>query len=568
MTEIFSRLDMLAPKYELSFKGDNGYKTPVGSVLTLFVFGLTFFSIRNILSDFIFKTNPQMTMQNFVVDEFTNISASNINMKISFEIVGNNRTTIDTTGIFAPKVEYTHVVDNHTENLEERMGNCQTNQGTSDPKSFCLDTNQMINFGKTEFEFDPEESVDYANQDFVMRIQYDELLYNISNYTSPIFMGSNTEFVFTKSFMVSQRELTFVKKTIDIQDTGFILYNKRDQLEFYVLDQVKLIYSFDESFGKTGHHFRFTIKTTGESIQISYVTFDDLLSAFGGTLTTILFIVQTTYSYFSEYFMNIELINAVFNFHSVDLTISNIIDNKLKCKFENIKYDVELTNMPINKTSLIKSGSKQSAESDIYLERRKLFEYEFDEYHCKKRLMESKYMATDQSQIYKESEIQLPDKEANIDLKEQLESFVEIADNIKQARSVHTYGCFQYFKAKCKRSLNINKLNVEEKILLSADTIIGCKMSYEFLAKSLIDLSNMKSYLFHDSLKNLMSFPSLNVHSPYVQNSLEAFIDDISKNTIDSYSSKYLIADLFSNSESWKDDKIKRLFENFTKSLF
>lgn len=569
MTELFSRLDMLAPKYELSFKGETGYKTPLGSLLTIFVFGLTFFSIRNTFSDFIFQTNPQMTKQNFIVDESTEVSASKINLKISFEIVGSSRSTVDTTGIFGPKVEYIHTVDNHMESLEERMSNCLLSQGVEDPHTFCFDNNQTIAFGKTEFEFNPEESVGYVNQDFVMHIEYSELVYNISNYEIPILMASNTEFVFAQSYMLSLRELTFVKKTIDIQDTGFIYYKKRDQLEFYELNQVKLIYSFDESFNKTGHHFRFTIKTTGESIQISYVTFDDVLSAFGGTFTTVLFLVQITYTYICDFFMNIQLINAVFNFHSVDSVASKIIDSKLRSKAQIAADEVELTKTPISKTNLIKlRGDSPTYDCDIFLERRKMFESEFDEYHSKKRMLESKNYSSDRSEIYKDDEIRSSDIEPAVDLKRQLSNFVQIADNIKQARCDYAFGCFQYFKAKCKRSLNINKLKVEEKLLLSADTILQFKMSYEFLAKSLIDLSNLKSYIFNDSFKTIMGFPSLNVNSPSAAESLQDFFDDTTKNNMNSYSSQHLIAELFADSERWKDEKIKKLFQNYTKSLF
>lgn len=593
-------LDMLAPKYELNFKGENGYKTPLGSVFTLVVFGITFFSIRNTFSDFINKTNPQMTLENYTVDELSTTSTSSIPIQITFEIAGGDRSKVSTSGILAPNVTYSKSSEpskNDKENQGEgkdnmkkdqksgvRMINCLFSNSTSDSSSFCLDSTQTLNFGDTEFKFDPSESTEYVNYTFVMHIEYKDLKYNLSNYDNPFFEGSGKEFVLVQSNYFSLRELLFVKKTVRIRDTGFIYYNERTPVDYYQLDQIKLIYSFDQIMGQddnkgpTGHNFKFTIKTTGENIEIDYVTFDDVLSAFGGTFGSIFYIVQTVYAYICDFFMNVELVNVVFKFHSGS-DIIHRADN-FESKFRNTsELQCRETEM-INNTNLVGSYnireiSKRKAPeiiTDNIFEQRMRFENNFEEFHAKKdKLATSNLTNVELIDLGREEESPCrlqPDIQIRNDLRFHMNSLVKLAETANQGRIAYAFGCCQYFRAKWKKQIGLKSLNLEEKILLTAESILEFKMSYEYLAKSLNEINSVKNLILDESLLPLIDVPSLNVRSATSINWLNNFLELSCNNSQQEFSSFRKIIGVFSESRLWRKEKVKKLFKNFSVSLF
>lgn len=586
-----SKFDMISPRYELKFKGNDGYKTPLGSFFTLLSFAITFFSIRNIISDFANRTNPYMSIQNFSVDETSTVSATSIPIQISFEIAGGDRNKVSLIDFPAPTISYVkQSPQNKTSNTsssssssssistssppkknnDPQMLNCTFSNGTIDINSFCLDSNQTVTFDSSKFSFDPSRVSNTSNT-YVMIVEYTELRYNVSNYEIPYFFGGNKEFIFVESNKNSLRELLFIKKSISIQDTGFIYYNQRVTADYYQLEEVKLIYSFDLTNStdskKAGHDVRFTIKTTGDSISISYITFDDLLSAFGGTFGSIFYIIQIIYSNICEYFMNTDLINVIFKFHTSGICPEILPNFKVAYTTENNNdQNNEQTRKPLEPTIRLKierKGSKGSSEqtkyNDQFYLQRKLFEREFEDFQSKKNLFNSR------SEEEVNMSCQYKDRD---DLGNHLKSLVKILDEVGKTRKPYYFSCCQYFIAKSKRMFRLGELFSNEKILLAAESVIETKMSYEFLAKTLNEIQSIKHCILDKELQCFVAMPSLNVNSETSIYKLNQFLLNSIKDESQEEISYHHLLEVFSSADSWKKRKTQRLFKNFTKSLF
>lgn len=584
MFHFLSKFDMISPRYELKFKGNDGYKTPLGSLFTVIVFATSFFSIRDMFFNFVNRRNPLMSMQNFSVDETSTVTASSIPVKISFVVAGEDKNKVSLINFPAPVITYVKPVTQNeasvnTSNLtavnsttslstvKSQMINCTYINGSLDSSHFCLDTEEQITFDYSKLSFDPTK-VSQSNVTYVMIIEYTELRYNISNYDTPYFFGSNKEFIFAESNKYSLRELLFTKKTIDIQNTGFIYYSQRQTIDYYQLEEIKLIFSFDNAnstgIKKVTHDLRFTIKTTGDSITINYLTFDDLLSAFGGTFGSIFYIVHIIYSNICEFFMNTDLINVIFKFHTSILGPDPIIyksvltsDNNLQDQnIENSKK--HLKQSKTLKMELATCSTKFSGYDDHYYLQRKLFEKEFEIYKSKKNLVHSNS---------EDNLLQTKSNESIDELDKQLKNLVLMLEDVGKNREPYYFNCCQYFRAKCKKGLKFCNLKLEEKVLLAAESVIETKMSYEFLAKTLNELQSIKHCIFDKELQCFVAMPSLNISSITSINKLNKFL----LNSLDGNDQEVpfqRVLQIFSASELWRKRKTQRLFKNFSKSMF
>lgn len=583
-----SKFDLISPRFELKFKGNEGYKTPLGSLFTFLIFCTTIFSIRGTILDFANTDNPSMSIQNFSINETSNVSASQIPIEISFEIAGGDRNKVNITTLPTPTITYSKQEpqknteggmstnsssskSNNTEKQEIQQNNnmsaCVNSDGTTDLQNFCLDDAQTIVFATSQFQFEPPNETTTSTSTYVMLIEFPQLRYNISNYDNPYFFGDTKQFIFTETNKFSLRELLFTKKTIDIQDTGFIYYNQRPTVEFYQLDDIKLIFSMDsttDEHSPKGHSFKFTISTTGDAISITYVTFDDVLSAFGGTFGSIFYIVQIIYGNICEYFMMSDLINIVFKFHSGNISKEIFPVIKLQNSTENQEQCNEHTNKPLEEMNKIKvlhssPNTRPSIYEDQYYVQRKLFEKEFEEYQVKKLQSVRYYNDNEEQSLRKDQERE--------EFGTQLKGFVSILEDVNRGRQPYSFGCCQYFKAKCKHSFRLGKLNVPDKILMTAESIIETKMSYEFLAKSLNELQSLKHVMLDENLQDFIAMPSISINTETSIQKLNQFLHCSLKGGSEEMSIQGIL-ESFSENGAWKKRKTHVLFKNFIKSIF
>lgn len=783
MKELIYKFDMISPGYELKSKGQSGYRNPFGLVSTIGIFVLTLFSIQSVLINFIYKINPSVVIENFTVDmNNLSVDSSGVKFSFSFEQAGGARSILNTSLIVPPNITYkidstysnttTATITTNDTTVQdlgdnnEAMTQCLDESTLeADDKRYCVPSNKTVYFDESILTFIPAESVRFKTPVFVINVEFQEQLFNVSNFDSPIFFGSNKHSIFAESDVMSLRELVFMKKIIDISDPGFIFYPQRATQTVYELVSIDMIYSQkvtgggkarllqiptqqisntsisnstdglksltinstvansttessslnmnsnssasnttnqtssnivnssntsanltsnstqiantnstsntsanstsssnttpttslnetssnltqanntnsssassnstiqqaisnstqisnstnstnqnnNSTTGQTGpdkvskdhpqiddtplqnspkfqHQFSLQLKNNGMHITIKYTSFDDILTAFGGTFSTIFFLFQTVFGIACDLFMSTDLLNAIFHFHrgeyDREVKPTQIFNNygDLQLQENAITIEIQDSNSKDGNCDkpkplkILASSDNLTKISDNFYLQRKLFEKKFYEYHQNKRKSFSNDSKKDSNEVHHDHSSDQNDdlnKEGlPLSRRDQKEftSLAKILDEKIEKRQAVTIGYLDFFITIIKTTFHCCcRLTVKDRMILTSQMIVDTHLSFENITRGLIDLQGLKNITIDKEFHHMIAIPSLNLDSENSISYLNQILVDNFNQFKDEEASPAKILKKIDEKNLASKEKYQKLLKNYIKSIF
>lgn len=352
--KIISSFDLIAPKYEMKQLGYTSYQTIVGAILTVVVTALSLTSIGPTIDKFVNNVNPNVYISAIPTDQKKKLTPKDFSFKVRFywyqgkslelgllpieylttmpvigvntkikDILNNNKDYHQEgfdTSTFLDKLENPMSIEkSQSAILNYPMEKCEDNK---DNYSLCFPQNL------TEFDADSLElrfnvnKLDLKNSTetdaIIMTIHYDQMIYNTSNYETPYFNKEKFTYIICERESISIREFQINENTIQITNNTFLVPQSRDDYTFYEIGETKEVFRTiipDVSFPGIGENIKFTFGKNSQVMSINYITFDNVISDFGGTSSALFWFVQLIYTYFCEFFMQTDLLNSSYKFH-------------------------------------------------------------------------------------------------------------------------------------------------------------------------------------------------------------------------------------------------------------
>ena len=392
----FHLIDMFKKDIKVNYKNEKDYSTLAGSFFSILALALIVAVSVFFFQNLIYRTNPRLTIEEFQVLDFPNITMNERDNIVAFKFGGfpssrNISRTFTLAGFYASPSVWEEVPITLCENIHQNITELKP-KTEDDDAYYCFDNlNHRIQGAATDDTTLNLQvllcqnsthnnnscltKTQIANQIMYMSFEiiYFENLIYANNFTNPIIKTSNKYSDYLDINLL--KILTFNYKSLEIgTDVGLIFEDTNSITESIFDGIVGKVVTRNE--GKEDNYvpplvyLKITTKNNVVRISRSYERIQDVLANIGGILDWILLWGSICVKIISCKLLKFEMINNFFDFSGLDLD-ENGNDRNIKKrgkaydKFKNGGKDGNYSNK-VTMSNIINRG-RSGNTNDIYI---------------------------------------------------------------------------------------------------------------------------------------------------------------------------------------------------------